>query len=188
MAGFSLRPEDVLESPLSFELVSDPGWWEEARRVLGDSELSLAEPFELHLEAYRIGARLLVRGHLRGAIELVCGRCTSVFRRIFEEPVELLLEPASRTQELPESGIALDPEDLQLGHYGGDELDFGPIILEILALEWPMQPLCSKSCLGLCPVCGRNRNKEGCTCETGEKNRPFAGLDKLLERSRSKGR
>jgi uncharacterized protein len=28
-----------------------------------------------------------------------------------------------------------------------------------------MKPLCREACLGLCPVCGTNRNRDTCSCE-----------------------
>ncbi len=176
--------EHVLETPARFELEAPATWWDEARAVFHEADLGLSRPFRADLEAYRIGARLLFRGRIGGEVEMVCGRCAAPYLCAFDEPLELLLEPAADPKAVPESGIQLDPEDLALGQYAGDELDFGPIILEILALVWPMQPRCSESCRGLCPVCGRNRNEESCNCETEEKNRPFAGLDKLLEGSR----
>jgi len=29
-----------------------------------------------------------------------------------------------------------------------------------------MKPLCSETCLGLCPQCGANQNGEGCSCQS----------------------
>ena len=84
--------------------------------------------------------------------------------------------------------VGIDYEDIEIGQYSGDALDFGPLILEIVSLAWPMQPRCSETCRGVCPVCGRNRNEEACNCESGEASRPFAGLDQLLEKSRKKPR
>ena len=28
-----------------------------------------------------------------------------------------------------------------------------------------MKPLCDEQCLGLCPTCGANRNREKCSCD-----------------------
>jgi len=33
-------------------------------------------------------------------------------------------------------------------------------------LALPMKPLCREDCKGLCPVCGINRNRETCTCQS----------------------
>lgn len=178
--------EKVEDAPQHFALESHAEWWEGARAVLDEPRIALRAPFRASLEGYRIGARLLFRGRLEGIVDLLCGRCGAPFALHFDEPLELLLEPAASGTAVPEGGILLDPEDLELGQYAGEELDFGPVMLEILALAWPMQPRCSEECRGLCPVCGNDRNVEMCSCETEAANRPFADLDKLLEQSRAK--
>ena len=188
MGGLTLKLESVKETPRGFDLEAGPAWWDEARAVLDDATVTLVRPFGAPLQGYRIGQRLLFRGRLAGAVEMRCGRCTAQFERGFDEPLELLLEPAQDPSEVSPGGIALDPEDLELGSYTGDVLDFGLVFLEIVALAWPMQPRCVDTCRGLCPICGINRNEQTCGCETDKKNRPFAGLAQLLESSGSKSR
>ncbi|MHB8244536.1 MAG: YceD family protein [Acidimicrobiales bacterium] len=48
---------------------------------------------------------------------------------------------------------------------GPDELDVEPIVRDACILELPLAPLCSESCLGLCPTCGANRNRDECPCD-----------------------
>ena len=63
----------------------------------------------------------------------------------------------------------------------GYEIDLEPVIRETLLLELPMRFLCSDDCRGLCPVCGKNRNIELCTCRNGEESKnPFSALSSLL--------
>ena len=51
--------------------------------------------------------------------------------------------------------------------------DIGKPVLDALLLEMPMRFLCKPDCKGLCPVCGRNRNIESCTCvqDAGQEDR-----------------
>ncbi|HTO70608.1 MAG TPA: DUF177 domain-containing protein [Myxococcota bacterium] len=186
MADLTVHIESVSESPRRFELAGDAAWWEGVRALFRDPDARLVQPFRVDMEAYRLGARLLFRGRVHGELELRCSRCGEPLTLSISEPLELLLEPAQNPGEVPEGGIELDPEDLELGRYAGDELDFGPVVLEILSLAWPMQPLCSESCTGLCPVCGALRSRQECTCETKQASRPFAGLGQLLEESRQR--
>jgi uncharacterized protein len=102
----------------------------------------------------------------------------------FREPIELLLEPSRAHSDAPKPGIELDAEDLTLGVYTGDELDFEPVLRDILALAWPMQPRCVQGCRGLCPVCGTNWNRTGCSCDVSEGSRPLAKLGRLLAESK----
>ena len=188
MSGLLIRLESIAETPRAFRLEADATWWDGVRAAfgVGPGDASLVEPFVAELEAYRLGQRLLFRGKVSGTVRFACSRCAEPLEEHFSEPLELLLEPAQNPALVPEGGIALDAEDFELGRYAGDELDFGPVIQEILALAWPMQPLCAEDCKGLCPVCGAVRSRQTCTCETRQTNRPFAELGRLIEESRRK--
>jgi uncharacterized protein len=150
--------------------------------MIREPAVELRTPFALDLRGYRLGRRLLFRGEAIGAVELACGRCAEPYTHEFREPVELLLEPAPGSQELGEGGIELDPDEPGVGRYSGEELDFTPVLLETLALEWPMQPRCTDNCRGLCSVCGINRNLTACSCDVEKGSRPLAALGQLLEK------
>jgi len=188
MSQLTVRREAVQETPRPFQLVADAEWWNGVRDMFRDPDARLVAPLVASFDGYRLGHRLLFRGRIQGEIALRCSRCGDPVGLKISEPLELLLEPAQNPDEVPEGGIELDPEDLELGRYAGDELDFGPVVLEILSLAWPMQPLCSESCLGLCPMCGAVRSKQACACETKQTSRPFAGLGQMLEESRQRPR
>ncbi len=184
MGTLSIQLESVKESPRRFRLESDAGWWEQVRETLRESQVGLLTPFALELSGYRVGARLLFRGEASGAVELHCGRCAEPYTHQFREPIELLLEPSRKHSAVPQPGIELDADDPGLGVYSGDELDFEPVLSDILALAWPMQPRCVEGCRGLCPVCGTNRNLSACACDASEGSRPLAALGHLLGESK----
>jgi DUF177 domain-containing protein len=188
MAELTVRCETVKETPRQYRLEADAGWWNSVREMFRDPDVKLVHPIVADFEGYRLGQRLLFRGRITGELLLRCSRCGDPVGLKLDEPLELLLEPAQNPTQIPEGGIELDPEDLELGRYAGDELDFGPVVLEILSLAWPMQPLCAESCLGLCPTCGAVRSREACTCEAQQTSRPFAGLGQMLEESRQRPR
>lgn len=50
--------------------------------------------------------------------------------------------------------------------YDFDVLDITEVLREGLLLVEPISALCKKDCKGLCPVCGIDRNKEVCSCDT----------------------
>jgi len=179
-----VRVADIRPEPAPLRLVGDAAWWAAARESLREPGARLLEPFVLDLEAYALGRRLLFRGRVHGEVELCCSRCAEPFRFSFDAPLELLLEPFPESGEPREPGVELDAEELELGRYAGEELDFDPVLRDWLLLSWPMAPCCAEGCLGLCPVCGENRNLEPCQCDPRGGNKPFAGLADLLERSR----
>ena len=183
MGTLLIHAASVVETPRRFSLEGDRDWWDQARVALRELEVELRRPFRLELDGHRIGARLLLQGELSGAVEFDCSSCLDPFVKDFREQIHLLMEPAPAGEVLPEGGVALDAEDIELARYGGEELDLGPLIVEVLALVWPIQPRCAEDCRGLCAVCGVNRNRESCRCAEQSASHPFAGLRELLERS-----
>jgi len=186
MGPFQIRVASVEEAPATFALDSDAAWGEQAREFFerqgGEAPRSVRA--RLVLEGYRVGRRLLFRGELEAALGLVCSWCVEPIDFPVRERVELLLEPSQNADRAPQGGIVLDPEDIGLGRYAGESLDFGSVILEILALAWPMQPRESDRCPQGCPRWAGSL--EALRTGGGEKIRPFAGLDRLLEQSRRK--
>ena len=185
MGALSICLENLTETPTRFLLVGDHDWWARCREILKEPESVIEDPFQISIEGHRIGARLMFRGSIAGSARLACGRCLESYAQAFDEPLQLLLEPAPGSETLPEGGIELDPEDAALGRYQGDDIDLGAPVLELLALAWPMQPLCSETCRGLCSGCGTNLNQRACACEAGTTRRPFSELRELIEQSRS---
>lgn len=47
----------------------------------------------------------------------------------------------------------------------GEELDFTEVIRANVCNLLPMKISCTDDCLGLCSMCGKNLNKEQCSCE-----------------------
>ena len=43
-------------------------------------------------------------------------------------------------------------------------IDLDPEIREEIILDYPLKPLCTPECKGLCIRCGKNLNEGGCTC------------------------
>ena len=64
----------------------------------------------------------------------------------------------------------------------GDDLtlDPEPLVRDAIALELPFAPLCSPTCLGLCPRCGGDRNRSECTCSEDIDPR-WAALERFRE-------
>jgi uncharacterized protein len=60
-----------------------------------------------------------------------------------------------------------------------DKLDLDELVSSNIILNLPMKHLCSESCKGLCPVCGKNLNDGDCGCDRGGGNSPFSVLENL---------
>jgi len=81
------------------------------------------------------------------------------------------------------TGAPLDaPEDEALRIDERHDLDLTEAARQYIETALPLQPLCSPTCQGLCPVCGTNLNVVTCTCatESASASGPFAALAGLM--------
>lgn len=60
-----------------------------------------------------------------------------------------------------------------------DKLDLDELVSSNVILDLPMKHLCSESCKGICPVCGKNLNEGSCECKKSNDS-PFSVLKDLL--------
>ncbi len=61
----------------------------------------------------------------------------------------------------------------------GDQIDLAPAVREYVLIELPDGPLCRDDCAGICPVCGIDRNRATCHCDTTVRDDRWAALDDL---------
>lgn len=98
------------------------------------------------------GAELNAR--LGATVPLMCSRCLETFswdvRMAFAWKV-------LRTSDDDDASVLVAPE----GKIGLEDL-----ATEQLYLNLPLKPICSPTCLGLCPTCGTNKNQAACECES----------------------
>jgi uncharacterized metal-binding protein YceD (DUF177 family) len=108
-----------------------------------------------------------------------CSKCLKDFTRTIEIPEtsrEFLMRPPSKDS---------DPNDVYLIDLRKMEIDLNEMIRQEIILHFPLFPVCSKSCRGLCPFCGKDLNKNVCKCRKNidtEENKPFRDLKKILKK------
>jgi len=94
---------------------------------------------------------ILVQGEFNGNAPAECVRCLTEFAQPLHADFNELYAFDSRS--ITESGLLL-PEDANI--------DLEPLVREYLLIEFPISPLCSEDCKGLCSFCGQNLNEELC--------------------------
>jgi DUF177 domain-containing protein len=97
---------------------------------------------------------LLVNGDFTANIKLECVRCLEEYMQPIKAVFDELYAFSERT--VTDSGLIL-PND---GY-----IDLQPLVREYLLIEIPISPLCKPDCLGLCTVCGANKNHTSCSHE-----------------------
>ncbi len=118
--------------------------------------------------------------------DFICARCLEIFPREFNSTVRLIYakgkDPLNRTEQ-----VKLKPTDVDKIYYTGSQLDMSIGIREAVVLSIPLASICTNICRGLCPVCGKNRNKYSCDC-TSEKVSPFTVAPALKDPKRKPSR
>jgi uncharacterized protein len=124
--------------------------------VRGTVRFSLAEP------------RVIATGFLETVVQTECVRCLKKVELKLRAPVEAMYENNPDLLK-PETEFSTSLEET-LAWFDGAAIHPEAQLREAVMLALPARPLCSEQCLGLCPVCGANRNEKKCDCprETGE--------------------
>ena len=118
-----------------------------------------------------------VKGHLSVKMEGDCDRCLEPAAYPIDSDFELYYRPV--TEGFGEEEHVVDPDEAEMGFYQGDGIEVNEVLREFVLLALPMQRLCSKDCAGICPVCGQNRNKIVCQCQTAAVDDRWAVLKNL---------
>jgi uncharacterized protein len=130
--------------------------------------LKTDEPVQGDLLLESVVEGILVTGHLAGTFALRCARCL----KEFEQPVRVDVHELFSTHPEPDEDVY--PLEVQ------GWLDPEQMIRDALGLELPFSPLHSPDCLGLCSVCGGDRNLGECPGDHPEADPRWADLELVL--------
>ncbi len=119
----------------------------------------------------RTGQGLLIQVKMQAAVEAECVRCLSTFQQPLE--IDFTELYAFTPDSVTESGL-LVPET--------GKIDLTPLVRDEFLLAVPISPICKDDCLGLCPVCGENRNISHCEHDEEPVDPRLSGLKSLLEK------
>lgn len=128
-----------------------------------DSALTFLDPIEYELTVTKSGDDVWVRGPVRARLSTTCDRCLEDYAFSVESEMEIELAPKEKAPDAPD--VELRSEEMDLYYFDGEEFDLDPYVFEEVMLNIPIKALCSESCKGLCPVCGKNLNLGECQCE-----------------------
>ena len=145
---------------IGFDKIFEPGQIEFAGEDLEQgSPLHATGSAELLPES---GGQMRVWGSYTVEMVAQCDRCLARTRFPLEAGFDLYYRPASDVPE--EEEVKIDPGETEIGFYE-DGLELEDILREQVLLALPMQRVCSESCKGICPECGKNRNETACDCK-----------------------
>jgi len=114
-------------------------------------ELLTVDHLKGNLNLSRTQSGLRIQGDFHAFTKVECGRCLENFELELDSQFEEIF--TYENKPLSEDELII-PED--------GNIDFEPYIRDYLLLEIPINPVCKPDCLGLCDICGENRNLHDC--------------------------
>ena len=164
---------------------------------LADADVSIRGTVAVGLDLRAIERTFYVTGVVEGTAIRQCVRCLKEFddplafslRVVYEREAKATASVSKRddirkkkTTTLSE--VEQEQQDDDRYYFTGDHLELAPMLREQVILASPMHPLCSDTCLGLCPRCGKNLNEGPCHCAAEPMEGPFQVLRTIKEKLR----
>jgi len=146
MSTLVLQIQDLDESGTDWNFAIRTDWLAFA---LADTELKAGtEDGRFTVHAQRSGMDVLVQGHIDAQVAATCARCLGDVPIGVDLALTALYSPEHmRPKDSDEIDVRLD--EVNRDYYSGSEVVLDPMVRELLLLEVPMKPLCSKTCEGI---------------------------------------
>jgi len=139
---------------------------------LVDENVVFRKPVHADISIKRIQEEIFIKGQVTTQLSFICSRCLSPY----EMPVDSQFDLVYLSEEIEELGEQLEEGDMNRFFYMSPAIDILDVVLEQVNLTFPIKPLCSKDCRGLCPICGKSEKDGDCQCVTHDSDHH---LDKL---------
>ena len=170
-----LSVQDLEIKKVRFAVTFPPGEIEYA-----EQRLRQASPLEAEgtaeLLANTLG-EIRIRGHLKVRMESDCDRCLEPAAFPIDSRFDLFYRPARRGDFDEE--VEIDAGESEIAFYEGGGIELKDVLREYVLLSMPMQRVCHEDCLGICPICGQNRNLARCNCQSKPVDDRWSALKNL---------
>lgn len=133
--------------------------------VVGDARVPRGSELDVDVVLESLSDGITVTGQVSGPWTAICRRCLGPAAGRLSVEVRELYQVRPTTDE----AFAFE----------GDLLDLAPLVREALMLDLPVAPVCRAACLGLCPMCGVDRNETVCSCDTTPTDPRWSALEGL---------
>jgi len=157
-------------------VVGGRSWQDELLGVLNDPYLKFLNGFSGRVNLFKSNQSVIVKGQIVTSAEMSCGRCSEPFNHEFN----ILFRSVLTRDDAVDKERELTKKELDFTFFSGESIDLGMTIVEQIALYIPVKPLCREDCLGICGICGKNRNIESCDCKEKEVDVRFEKLKNLV--------
>ena len=135
------------------------------------------EPTHADVVVRKFGEEVWIQGRIATRLSFICGRCLTPYEIPIDSRFDLVFLP----EELITVKDELADDDLDRMYYCDREIDLRAVILEQLNLTFPLKPLCSEACEGICAVCGELIRDGKCSCQVKDAGPWFQNLKFLVK-------
>ena len=138
-----------------------------------------ATPLEVGVTADLVGSEIRLRGSLKTHLRAQCDRCLSPTEIPVNQDFDVVYRQDSEAACERDDEFEVPKDELEVSFFSGDGVELNEILAEQVILSVPMKVVCREDCRGLCPVCGGDRNRIACQCESEVRRSatsPFASL------------
>jgi len=169
-----IRVADITEKEKILESSEQVSAYPTLLQAQEAGECTFLKPIDVVLSIVKEYGYIRVKGKVQTSAELSCSRCLAGFSSDIVSNFTIYFTKSSGQFE--EDEVELSEEDLLSATYDGDEIDLNNEIAEQVLLELPYKPLCKEECLGLCPMCGADKNRTSCNCMDNQSTLAFSPL------------
>ena len=170
---------------MKIEIKRDLEDWSQTLKLEEDPETlelcaeaaSFDKPVKVSLSVSKSGAQLICRGKVETSARLECSRCLSVYDQPVISDLDFVVDFAEgqeKSNSDEDNYFVVDPSS--------GFLQIDNMVRESILLTLPLKPLCREDCKGLCPICGIDLNKSGCSCVKRETDPRWEKLKGLLDK------
>ena len=164
-------PQEGLEISQEYEVFSSD---------LVEANVVFLHPVHVEISVKKIGEEISIKGRIKTCLSFICSRCLVPFEFSVDSCFDLIYLP----EELEDIKEQLEKDDLNKSFYYCRKLDIREVVLEQLNLTFPLKPLCSEDCQGICPVCMKIVKDGDCSCATNESDPRLVKLKTFLRDKR----
>ena len=164
------------EFPARSTLRAEPGEFKpfaDGMRAVGEVKLELA--------IQHSGEEYFCQGEVSAGCITECARCLIEFEQQIRQSVDFIVHGGG----MADSDDGLQDNEVYVLLQGNDlRADVTEPVRQAMILSFPMKPLCSDNCLGICPQCGANLNQQSCDCNRENSDPRWDDLRHLAGRGR----
>jgi uncharacterized protein len=168
------RVSNSMSDLISFDEIDEhgpqdySGSYELSLKEIDREELAGVGPVSIDARAEKGSqpGEYIVDGTAKFTADFECSRCVDPYPIATNSPFHIRFRPRPEVLEADQEVEITEPDELDVEFYSGRTVQLRDLAVEQIQLAIPMKPLCDEKCLGLCPTCGANRNREECKCES----------------------